>query len=176
VFVPMFGLLLLGGAGVLVNGYLYFTFKHDPAAAKAFAGWLLRQQAKDTPDDEPKAKGPNGKAKPPTPEEKEEQDARKRDRQKAFEEDQERRIDASAGAAAPYVGPLQGPFALVSLGVFAGGVAFAARRFYWLAFVGCALAVVNINHACCVPGAVVGVWGFLALISEEGRRHFGRIE
>src|SRR5436190_15773468 len=38
-FVPMLGLLLLGAAGTMVNGYLYVTFKADPAAAKTFAQW-----------------------------------------------------------------------------------------------------------------------------------------
>lgn len=169
-FVPMFGLLLLGAAGVLVNGYLYVALKEDPGTAKTFAGWLIRQQAKETPDDEPGPKGKDGKATSPTAEDQQRWEARR----KAFEADQERRIDESAAAAAPYVGAVQGPFALVSLGVLAGGMAFAARRFYWLAFVGCFLAMVNLNHACCVPGAVVGIWGFFALISDEGRRHFDR--
>lgn len=164
-FVPMFGLLLLGAAGVIVNGYLYFTFRADPAAAKTFAAWLFRQQAKEVPDDEPKAAGPLP----------EDEQRRRAARRQAFAEDQGRRVDESAAAAAPYLAPVQGPFALVSLGVFAGGLAFALRRFYWLAFAGCGLAILNANHACCLPGAVVGVWGFFALISDEGRRHFGRV-
>src|SRR5687768_3588013 len=44
VFVPMYGLLLLGAAGVIVNGYLFVTFRNDPEAAKAFAAGLFRQQ------------------------------------------------------------------------------------------------------------------------------------
>jgi hypothetical protein len=165
VFVPMLGLLLLGTAGVMVNGYLYFTFRNDPEAAKDFAAWGYRQMSKERPDDEPKAKGPLP----------EEEARRREERAKEFQAGQERRVEESAAAAAPFVGPVQGPFALVSLGVLAGGVAFAARRGYWLAFAGCLLAVVNVNHMCCVPGAVAGVWGFFALISEEGRRHFGRV-
>jgi hypothetical protein len=163
VFMPMIGLLLLGAAGVIVNGYLYFTFKSDPDAARTFALWALRQQAKETPDEE-KPNGPLSEA------DRERQEARR----KAFADDQEKRIDETAAAAAPVIGPIQGPFALVSLGVLAGGIAFAARRCYWLAFVGCGLAALNVNHLCCVPGAVVGIWGIFALISNEGRRHFGR--
>jgi hypothetical protein len=161
----MFGLLLLGAAGTFVNGYLYYTFRSDPEAARTFAAWIIRQQAKERPDDAPPPAGPL------SDEEKRERE----ERAKAFQADQERRVDETAAAAAPFVGPMQGPFALVSLGVLAGGVAFAARRGYWLAFLGCALAILNVNHVCCVPGAVVGVWGFFALISDDGRRHFGRV-
>jgi hypothetical protein len=169
VFVPMLGLLLLGTAGVLVNGYLYIAPRHDPEVARSFVRGVLWQQAKEAPDDEPQPKGPDGKPIPLTEEEQSEREARRR----AFLEEQERRIEERAEAAVADLGAMQGPFALVSLGVLAGGIAFALRRFYWLAFVGCFLAVVNFNHACCVPGALVGIWGFFALISDDGRRHFG---
>jgi hypothetical protein len=61
---------------------------------------------------------------------------------------------------------------VVSVGVFLGGLSIALRWNYWLGQVGCVLAMVNIAHACCVPGAVAGLWGLLMLNSEEGRGHF----
>jgi hypothetical protein len=61
---------------------------------------------------------------------------------------------------------------VVSVGVFLGGLSIALRWNYWLAQVGCVLAMVNIAHACCIPGAVAGLWGLLMLNSEEGRGHF----
>jgi hypothetical protein len=61
---------------------------------------------------------------------------------------------------------------VVSIGVFLGGLSIALRWNYWLAQVGCVLAMVNIANACCIPGAVAGLWGLLMLNSEEGRGHF----
>jgi hypothetical protein len=67
------------------------------------------------------------------------------------------------------------PLSLVaSLVVFLGGVSMAFRWNYKLAQVGCLMATVNIAFACCIPGAVAGLWGILMLNSEEGRGHFGR--
>ena len=162
-FVPTFGLLLLGAAGVAANGYLYFAIANDPNVAKDYARGIVRELAETKPSDLPKS--------PKTEDEK----SAVAETRKAFDAEQDRRIEASAEAMVPYMRSVQGPFALVSLGVFAGGLAFALRRWYVLAFVGCALAVANVNQACCIPGAVVGLWGFFALISEEGRRYFGRI-
>jgi hypothetical protein len=63
---------------------------------------------------------------------------------------------------------------VVSVGVFLGGLSIALRWNYWLAQLGCVLAMVNLAHGCCLPGAVAGLWGILMLNSEEGRGHFGK--
>jgi hypothetical protein len=63
---------------------------------------------------------------------------------------------------------------LLSLGVLLGGLSIALRWSYWLAQLSCILAMLNIAHACCIPGAVAGLWGILMLNSEEGRQHFGK--
>ena len=55
---------------------------------------------------------------------------------------------------------------------FAGGLGMALRKWYWLARLGSALAVVNFAGCCCVPGAFVGVWSWMLLRSDEGREHF----
>jgi hypothetical protein len=56
---------------------------------------------------------------------------------------------------------------------FAGGVAMIRRKGYRLAQVSCLVAALNLPHLCCVPGAVLGLWGLLLLMSDEGREHFG---
>lgn len=170
VFVPMFGLLLLGGAGVLVNSYLWYSMSRDEEVAKSFVRFLVLQQIKESPEPLERRRDADGKLIPPTEAEVAEAEARQRD----FVQDQEKRIAETVAVTAPYAAPAQIPFIFVSLGVFLGGVAFAARRWYPLAFIGCGLALLNINHACCVPGAIVGIWGVIALISEDGRRHFNK--
>jgi hypothetical protein len=45
---------------------------------------------------------------------------------------------------------------------------------YWLAQLGCVLAMINISQCCCVPGSLAALWGLLMLNSEEGRGHFGK--
>ena len=55
---------------------------------------------------------------------------------------------------------------------FAGGLGMALRKWYWLARLGSALAVVNLAGCCCVPGALVGVWSWMLLRTDEGREHF----
>lgn len=57
---------------------------------------------------------------------------------------------------------------------FLGGLGMARRRWYWLARVGCVAAALNVPACCCVGGVPVGIWGFLMLMSSEGRAHFGR--
>ena len=54
---------------------------------------------------------------------------------------------------------------------FAGGLGMALRRWYWLARLGSALAVVNFAGCCCVPGALVGIWSWVLLRTDEGREH-----
>ncbi len=63
---------------------------------------------------------------------------------------------------------------VVSFGAFLGGLSVVLRWNYRLAQVGCLLAMLNIAHLCCIPGAVAGLWGILMLNSEEGRGHFGK--
>ena len=54
--------------------------------------------------------------------------------------------------------------------------AFLVRRGYGLAFLGCFAAAFNSpDLGCCFIGGIVAIWGVLALISDEGRRYFGRI-
>lgn len=172
ILVPLFGLLLLGAGGVMLNGYCYYRFAEDPEAAKGYVRQILRQLSLEAPPEEPVAPA-KGKVRsaPPTPEEQARQEARL----KEFQDEQEKRIEQRTAELAPQLRPLRGIFLLVSVGILIGGLAFAFRRGYPLAFLGCGLAAINSpDMGCCFPGLVVGVWGFFVLISDEGRQYFGK--
>ncbi|QJW96292.1 hypothetical protein [Frigoriglobus tundricola] len=139
---PAFGLLLCGIAGTIVNGVLAYQFVTDPAGA---TGWARNQVP---------ALRQAGFGTPGTPEEQAAEDERN-----------------AAQLAGTYRWLTPVSF-VVSVVVFAGGAAMARRRNYRLAQVACALAAVNVAHACCVPGALAGLWGLLMLNSDEGREHF----
>jgi hypothetical protein len=141
---PAFGLLFCGVAGAVVNGVLLYAFQTDPAGA---LGWA-RQQVP--------ALRQAGFGTPGPPD------------QMAAED--ERNAEQLAKTYRWLV-----PISLaVSAVVFAGGVSIVRRRNYRLATVACVLASLNFVHACCVPGALAGVWGLLMLGSDEGREHFAR--
>ncbi len=139
---PAFGLLLCGIAGAIVNGVLLYQFATDPAGAM---GWARNQIP---------ALRQAGFGAPGTPEEQAAEDER-----------------SAAQLAGTYRWLIPLSF-VISVVVFAGGLAMARRRNYRLAQVACALAAVNVAHACCVPGALAGLWGLLMLNSDEGREHF----
>ncbi|MGL4424384.1 MAG: hypothetical protein ACRCZF_27260 [Gemmataceae bacterium] len=155
--IPLYGLLLLGFAGVATNLFLAYEFRTNPEAAKNYSRGVIRQLAETKPPGE-------------APKEKD----KAQERSEQFWAEQDAKVEEAAAQMAPYLQPMQLPFALVSAGVLAGGLAFAFRKPYWLGFLGCICAIVNVNQACCIPGAVVGLWGLFALISEEGRHYFGR--
>jgi hypothetical protein len=153
ILVAALGLILLGGAGLVVNLYLHFHFRADPAAAEAFARSFLAQLAADKPGatkDLPEAE------------------------RKQFRTEQDAKVDAAAAEWGPRLVPAQLPFAAVSAVSLAGGFAFLLRKPVWLAGLGCVAAGVNLNHGCCFPGFILGVWGLLAIISDEGRAWFRR--
>ena len=76
------------------------------------------------------------------------------------------------GANWPVLAGITGWGIVCGVASFAGGLGMALRKWYWLARLGSALAVVNFAGCCCVPGAFVGVWSWMLLRSDEGREHF----
>lgn len=80
--------------------------------------------------------------------------------------------EEEAAELAPKVRVLVPLFVVVGALEFYGGLAMVRRRHYRMAQLGCVLASLNIPHLCCVPGAMVGLWGLLLLLSDEGREHF----
>jgi hypothetical protein len=155
VFIALASLLLLGFAGVVVNGYTAYQFSTDPTAAERYAHSLLEQMASV------QMFGVPGK-KDPTEEEKAEALALRQKQAQALAE-----ARGEDMKRASYL------FAAVSFVELLGGFAFAFRRPYWLAWVACLAAILNINHGCCFPGAIAAVWSAAILISTDGRRYFG---
>lgn len=151
VFVPMAALILLGFAGILVNGYYAYQFSTDPASLEQYADSTLAQMGAIQMFGKKKDDG----------EQNADAEANAR-RAKEWVADKGQRMTMVAYA---FVG--------VSLLETIGGLTFAFRRPYWLGWLGCLAAVLNINHGCCFPGAVAGIWGAAVLVSNEGRRYFG---
>jgi hypothetical protein len=165
ILIPMFGLLVFGFAGVLVNGYFWYLFETQPGADKEIALKLVHQLRATTTDP---AEGPR-KDKNLTDAEK---DAAIDKAMAAQAEDD----DKLAAAWAPRLKEVSPWFALVSFGEFLGGVAFLRKKWMPLAWLGCLCAVGNLNQGCCFPGGILAIWGGFVLISTEGRRYFGKAE
>ncbi len=135
---PAFGLMVLGFAGVAVNGWNTARYAADPAAARRDGERVLTWQDQKPPENE----------------------------------EERRQREEVLDRAARSLPVLVLVFAVVSALEFYGGLAILRRRHYRMAQLGCVLASLNLANGCCVPGAVVGVWGLLMLISDEGREHF----
>jgi hypothetical protein len=162
--VPGFGLLILGLAGTLVNGYLAARMALQPGFAQQFARGRVTEVrsaeamsgAMSEPEGwsgEPAAAvaGAAGAA--------------------GGEELADERL---AAAWAPGMLPVHATSAAVSAVVLLGGAAILRGRWFPLAVLGCLAAILNVNHLCCIPGAVAGVWGLLVLARDEVRAHFRR--
>lgn len=182
VFIPMIALMLLGAAGLLVNTYYAVQFNSDPASIVRYSESNLSQMnatsiftKKEQPeanikmsakrDDAQKAGGK--KSEPVDPQILEQK--RKEDELKLKQNANE--LAAKQGENMKKMMYL---FAGVSLLALLGGISFAYGKWSILAWIGCIAAILNINHSCCFPGAIAGIWGILTLISTEGQKHFGK--
>lgn len=164
IFIPTFGLLLLGFAGLFVNLYLMWWFQADPNAAARFAEANLFFMMETEPTAE---KAKDGK-KLSAEEEKQRREAH-------AERQQQLAKDAAGTVSVEGMKRVRLAFAAVSLGVVAGGLCLAFRRGYYYCYFACLLAALNSpDIGCCFIGVVIGVWGFMALISDDGQSYFGR--
>jgi len=168
--VPSIAMLILGTAGVFANGYIALDAATRPGADLEHA----RRQVGDLNNLE-EMRGPRDvlNEKPiedPTPIDLFSAVAG----QAAATGEILRAQEQLAQAWAPSVAPINSIFAGVSLFVAVGGFLILRGKGYWIAMLACVAAIFNFNHACCFPGAVVGVWGILVLVRDEGRKHFGR--
>jgi hypothetical protein len=170
-FIPMFGLLLFGFMGVFINGYLWWWFHNEPQAAVKFAEANLQFLIETAP---PKPAEP--KVAPKTAEEKTQRlEDQKRQATDFAEKQQEAARNAAAGVDVVGMKRLRLIFGLVGLGIVVGGFCFALRRAYPYCFVACVLSMLNTpDMGCCFFGAVIGIWGIIVLVSDEGRAYFGR--
>ncbi len=162
-FIPTYGLLLLGFAGLLINVYLAIWMSAEPKAAMKFAEANLFFML----ETDPKAVDGKDKSAPQTPEEA------KARRDELAEKQEKLTRDVAENVSVSGMIRIRIIFAIISAGVLMGGFCFALRRGYYLAFASCALSAVNSpDIGCCFVGVVVGIWGFMMLISDEGRVHF----
>jgi hypothetical protein len=162
--IPGFGLLMLGLAGTLVNGYLAARLSLEPGFDLNYARGRVREvrsieamSGGTRPSDDwphaPLAAAAGA----------------------AAATDRADRADEELAAAwAPATRPVHAASAAVSLVELLGGIAILRGRWYPLALVGCVAAAVNVNHLCCLPGAVAGLWGLAALARDDVRAFFKR--
>lgn len=142
---PAFGLMLCGFASVLVNAWALYALLTHPGGAE---GWVKERVV-------PSLRQAGFGEKVP-PEQQAAQDAKEA---------------ADSTRLLMWMVPLSLAAGTVT---FAGGLSLVLRRNYRLAQVACVVAMVNVAHGCCIPGAVVGLWGLLMLNSDEAREHFRR--
>jgi hypothetical protein len=166
---PAFLLLMLGLAGVLVNGYLTGQFLLVPGSDREFARGRVREvrlariqaelgkkPAEDWEHAPQAAVGGVAAA-------------------AATAETADELADEQLAASwAPGMVPVHVASTILSLVVLAGAGCMIRGRLYPLALAGCVAALLNVNHLCCIPGAVAGIWGILALARDEGRAYFRR--
>lgn len=142
-WLPAYGLIVCGLAGLIVNILITWRLHSDPEGSRAYIQQQmerLRQWGFGAEEAEA---------------ERQQRDA---ERQEWATRHLPWIVPASAGAAA-----------LTLL----GGISIALRWNYRLAQIGCLAAGLNPVGLCCLPGALVGLWGLLLLQSAEGRGHFG---
>ena len=168
--VPAIALMILGTGGVFTNGYIALDAATRPGADLEQA----RRQVGDLRNlDEmtgPKSSKKDKPTEDPTPLDLFAAVAG----QAAATGETLRGEDAMARAWAPEVVRINAIFAGVSLFSAVGGFLILRGWGYWIALLACVAAILNVNHACCFPGTVAGLWGILVLVRDEGRRHFGK--
>ena len=157
------GLLLLGAAGLAVNGDLALRTANDPAAALAVARTEVRQERLQETLTAP----PTAATFPYPP-------AAAAAGVAAAHLTRDHLDEELAAARAAGVYRVNARFAAVSAVVVLGGVCVLFGRLYPLAVLGCVAAVVNVNHMCFVPGLLMGGWGVLTLARDDARPWFRR--
>jgi hypothetical protein len=166
---PGFALLILGGAGAFINGYIAWDSSTRAEAAlehgQRLVGDLRSFEALTAP-----AKESKGKPGDVTPQDLFAAVAG----QAARIAEQQHQDNALAAGWAPRVAGLHMLFLGISIVSAAGGVAMLRGKWYWLALVGCFAGMLNFNSACCVPAGIAGLWGLLVLVRDDGRKFFGR--
>lgn len=134
-WLPAFGLMLVGVVSVVVNAFTLVVIARDPDAFEVAKREQVEAVAKQMGQD-PQALGQGPLSR------------------------------------WPMYAALTGWGVVCGAAAFVGGLGIVLRRWYRLAQLGSVLAALNVANCCCVPGAVVGVWGLLMLMSDEGRAHF----
>lgn len=142
-WLPAYGLIVCGLAGLIVNVLITWRLHSDPEGSRAYVQHQI-ERLREWGFGADEAEA--------------EQPQRDAERGEWAMRHLPWIVPASAGAAA---------LALL------GGLSIALRWNYRLAQIGCLAAGLNPVGLCCLPGALVGLWGLILLQSEEGRGHFG---
>jgi len=165
--VPVLALLMLGFAGVVVDGYLSYRFATQPNAEYQYAyGRAIEARSILSSGDTSSMASDRWEHLAP---------ASVAGCALTISAGEVLEDDANAKLAAAWqssVAPASHYSVVASALAALGGVCILRGRYYWLAFAGCVAAIVNVNHLCCIPGGVAGVWGILSLVRDEGRAHF----
>ena len=166
--VPVFGLLMLGFAGMLVDGYLSYRFATVPDADYEYAyGRVIEARSIESMGDTKAAASDEWEQIAP---------AAAAGCVMAIEATAVIEDAANvrlARAWQPAVAPASHYTIIASALAALGGMCILRGRCYWLAILGCVAAIANVNHLCCIPGGIAGLWGLLTLVRDEGRLHFG---
>jgi len=147
--VPVFALLMLGFAGMFVDGYLSYLFATRPNADYDYAyNRVIEARSIQSMGDGPQETGDDweqiapaaigGSALALAAGEVLENAANAR---------LARAWQPAVAAASHY------SFACSTLAAL-GGLCIVRGRFYWLAILGCVAAIANVNHLCCIPGGI----------------------
>lgn len=165
--VPGFALLILGVAGAFVNGYIALDCLRDPTGPRRYAHQYVREFNN-----------------------LDQQLNFNKKRKKDDEASEHELFMAAAGGGAgatvllgieeamtdgwtASMTPVHVASTLTSLFSAVAGWCILRGRFYSVCLLGCLTAVLTIGQACCIPGMVAGLWGFLTLVRDDGRAHFG---
>lgn len=159
ILVPMVMLILLGAMGVFVNGFYALSFRQSAGAIVAYTESTIAQMNAANFLNQTKDKN-----KDPLPNRELPPEERRRQIIKYAEEHRDSLVRTMV------------IFASLSVIVLLGGISFAYGRWTWLAGLGCLAAIANLNHGCCFPGVVAGIWGLMAILSDVGQRHFGLLK
>lgn len=166
--VPVLMLLMLGFAGMFVDGYLSYLFATQPNADYDYAyNRVIEARSIQTMGDTTQATTDDWEHIAPAA-------IGGTAMTMAAGEVLENAANAElARAWQPSVAPASHYSFVASALAAVGGLCILRGRFYWLAIAGCVAAMANVNHLCCLPGGVAGLWGILSLVRDEGRAHFG---
>ncbi len=142
-YLPAYGLLVCGIAGLIVNLAITWRLHADPEGSREYIrGQVAKLREYGFGADDPEE----------------------------LRDQLDEARTAQAMRHLPWVVPAAAVAAALAL---LGGLSIALRWNYRLAQLGCIAAAFNLVGLCCLPGALVGLWALLLMQSAEGRGHFG---
>ncbi len=161
--------LLVGGTGLTVGGFLALRFAADPAAPGQYVRTMIGQFR--TTDRTDRAGRATDDEWPNLPHAAVAGAALTLAADDGIAAERDETLARAWEPAAERINTIS---LILSLAAVAGGVAALTGRFYWLAILGSAAGALNVNNLCCLPGAMAGAFAVLVLVRDEGRAYFGK--